>query len=113
MNAKFQVEHQYIEVEYMCPYDGGTARAFRVELHMRLRNGTWTTRQTVIPVPWDAPWCVVGHMAHEAMRIPPKRRFPWHAQADEDTQVYQRDSDEVIYNSSLRDEALAWEDNNT
>ena len=44
MNAKFQVEHQYIEVEYMCPYDGGTARAFRVELHMRLRNGAWTTR---------------------------------------------------------------------
>ena len=55
MNANFQVDYQYIEVEYMCPYDGGTARAFRVELNMRLHNGAWTTRKAVIPVPWDAP----------------------------------------------------------
>lgn len=110
MNANFQVDYQYIEVEYVCPYDGGTARAFRVELNMRLRNGAWTTRKAVIPVPWDAPWCVVGHMAHKIMCMSPKKLFPWRAQADEDTEVYQKNSGEVIYNSSLRDEALAWEE---
>ncbi len=109
MKNRLSVEYQYIEVERTYPYNGGKEQTFRVELHMQLQNGAWITRQTTILVPRDAPWCVVGRLAHEAMRKPPNRRYPWRAQACKYTQVYRKDSNEFIYDFSLRDEALDWE----